>query len=76
MGADERRARGAGPRGITVTALHVAYMDTDMATRVAADQKVDPADVAAQALDAVADGLPEILADDVTRQVKQGLAAA
>ncbi|MGW6157944.1 SDR family oxidoreductase [Streptomyces sp. NPDC055144] len=64
------------PRGITVTALHVAYMDTDMAARVPADQKVDPADVAAQALNAVADGLPEILADDVTRQVKRGLATS
>ncbi|MEU8487530.1 SDR family oxidoreductase [Streptomyces sp. NPDC048641] len=64
------------PHGITVTALHVAYMDTDMAARVPADQKVDPADVAAQALNAVEDGLPEILADEVTRQVKRGLATA
>ncbi|MFE5485799.1 SDR family oxidoreductase [Streptomyces sp. NPDC056527] len=64
------------PRGIAVSALHVAYMDTDMAARVPAEQKVDPAEVAAQALDGIEKGLPEILADEVTRQVKQGLSAA
>ncbi|MEU1663034.1 SDR family oxidoreductase [Streptomyces sparsogenes] len=64
------------PRGITVSALHVGYMDTDMADAVPADQKADPADVAAQALRGVEQGLPEILADDVTRLVKQGLALA
>ncbi|MFE6286496.1 SDR family oxidoreductase [Streptomyces sp. NPDC057877] len=64
------------PRGITVSALHVAYMDTDMAASVPADQKTDPADVAAQALDGVEKGLPEILADDTTRYVKQSLAAS
>jgi NAD(P)-dependent dehydrogenase (short-subunit alcohol dehydrogenase family) len=64
------------PRSITVSALHVGYMDTDMARVIPADQKADPADVAAQALDAIEQGLPEILADDVTRLVKQGLALA
>ncbi|GGT36447.1 short-chain dehydrogenase [Streptomyces kurssanovii] len=64
------------PRGIAVSALHVGYMDTDMARVVPADQKADPAEVAAQALDGIERGLPEILADDVTRLVKQGLALA
>lgn len=64
------------PRGITVSALHVGYMDTDMAAAVPADQKADPADVAAQALIGLEQGLPEILADETTRYVKQGLAAA
>lgn len=64
------------PRRIAVSALHVGYMDTDMARVVPADQKTDPADVAAQALDGVEQGLTEILADDVTRLVKQGLALA
>ncbi|MEU8574616.1 SDR family oxidoreductase [Streptomyces asoensis] len=63
------------PRGITVSALHVGYMDTDMAASVPADQKTDPAEVAAQALDGIEKGLPEILADEITRYVKQGLAA-
>jgi len=62
------------PRGIQVSALHVAYMDTDMAAAVPADQKTDPAIVAALALDGVAAGAPEILADDLTRQVKAALA--
>ncbi|MFE8017205.1 SDR family oxidoreductase [Streptomyces antibioticus] len=62
------------PRGITVSALHVGYMDTDMAAAVPADQKTPAADVAAQALAGIAAGLPEIVADDLTRQVKQSLA--
>jgi len=62
------------PRGIAVSALHVAYMDTDMAAGVPADQKTDPAIVAALALDGVASGAPEILADELTRQVKAALA--
>lgn len=63
-------------RGIAVSALHVAYMDTDMAAGVPAEQKTDPADVAAQALDGIEKDLPEILADDTTRYVKQNLASA
>ncbi|UGQ13974.1 SDR family oxidoreductase [Yinghuangia sp. ASG 101] len=64
------------PRGIAVSALHVGYMATDMAARVPAEQKADPADVAAQALDGIAQGRAEILADDITRHVKQSLTAA
>ncbi|WP_318199261.1 SDR family oxidoreductase [Streptomyces sp. SCL15-4] len=64
------------PRGITVTALHVGYMDTDMAAGVPADQKTDPAEVAAQALSGIERQLPEILADETTRHVKRNLAAS
>ncbi|MEU9376013.1 SDR family oxidoreductase [Streptomyces sp. NPDC048255] len=64
------------PRGITVSALHVGYMDTDMAAGVPADQKVAAADVAAQALYGIEAGLPEILADETSRYVKQSLSAA
>jgi NAD(P)-dependent dehydrogenase (short-subunit alcohol dehydrogenase family) len=64
------------PKGIGVSALHVGYMDTDMAASVPAEQKIDPAVVAKLSLDAVADGRPEILADDLTRGVKQGLSTA
>ncbi|MGW1818573.1 SDR family oxidoreductase [Streptomyces sp. NPDC002125] len=64
------------PRGITVSALHVGYMDTDMAAGVPAGQKVAAADVAAQALHGIENGLPEILADETSRNVKQSLSAA
>ncbi|MFI7367447.1 SDR family oxidoreductase [Streptomyces sp. NPDC050149] len=64
------------PRGITVSALHVGYMDTDMAAGVPADQKVAAADVAAQALYGIETGLPEILADETSRYIKQNLSAA
>ena len=62
------------PSGIHVAALHVAYMDTDMAAHIDAP-KADPADVAALALDGIENDLTEILADDTTRSVKQGLSA-
>jgi NAD(P)-dependent dehydrogenase (short-subunit alcohol dehydrogenase family) len=62
------------PSAIHVAALHVAYMDTDMTAGIAAP-KADPADVAALALDGIENDLTEILADDVTRNVKQGLSA-
>lgn len=61
------------PQGTTVTALHVGYMDTDMSRAVQA-VKSNPASVAALALDAVANGEAEILADDITRQVQAALA--
>jgi NAD(P)-dependent dehydrogenase (short-subunit alcohol dehydrogenase family) len=64
------------PRGITVSALHVGYMDTDMAAHIPADQKIAPELVATQALDGVAADRPEILADDLTRTVKAGLSTA
>jgi short-subunit dehydrogenase len=57
-----------------VTALHVGYMDTDMAAHVQMP-KANPADVANQVLDAVRDGREEVLADELSRQVKAGLAA-
>jgi NAD(P)-dependent dehydrogenase (short-subunit alcohol dehydrogenase family) len=60
------------PSGIHVAAVHVAYMDTDMAAHITAP-KVDPADVASLALDGIENDLTEILADDTTRSVKQGL---
>jgi NAD(P)-dependent dehydrogenase (short-subunit alcohol dehydrogenase family) len=64
------------PKGIAVCALHVGYMDTAMAAHVPADQKTDPAVVAELALDAVAAGQAEIIADDFTRAVKSRLSAA
>jgi NAD(P)-dependent dehydrogenase (short-subunit alcohol dehydrogenase family) len=64
------------PKGITVSALHVGFMDTDMAAAVPADQKIDPAVVATLALDGIAVGKPEIVADEFSRTVKAGLSTA
>jgi NAD(P)-dependent dehydrogenase (short-subunit alcohol dehydrogenase family) len=63
------------PRGVHVAALHVGFMDTDMAGFVPADQKIDPSAVAKLALDGLFAGEPEILADDVSRTVKAQLSA-
>jgi NAD(P)-dependent dehydrogenase (short-subunit alcohol dehydrogenase family) len=60
------------PRDIAVTGLHVAYVDTDLTAGVDAP-KSDPHDIAL-ALDGVETGAYEVLADDLTRQVKAGLA--
>ena len=62
------------PRGITTTALHVGYMDTDMAAHVDGP-KSDPAVIAALALDGAAAGVPEVVADEVRRNVRSGLSA-
>ncbi len=61
------------PQNIRVSALHVGYMDTDMARLVTAP-KSDPGMIAALALDGVAAGQYEILADEPSRQVQAGLA--
>jgi NAD(P)-dependent dehydrogenase (short-subunit alcohol dehydrogenase family) len=61
------------PRGITVTGLHVGWVDTDLT----ADRdvpKADPRDVAAQALDGIEAGAYEVLADDASRHIKAALA--
>ncbi|MEU5697465.1 SDR family oxidoreductase [Streptomyces aurantiacus] len=62
------------PRGIGVTGLHVGYVDTDMTAAIDAP-KSSPVDVAAQALDGIESGAFEVLADDLSRRVKSGLAA-
>jgi NAD(P)-dependent dehydrogenase (short-subunit alcohol dehydrogenase family) len=56
----------------TVTALHVAYMDTDMTAGIQAP-KADPRDIARQAADAITSGALEVLADETTRMVKSKL---
>ena len=56
-----------------VTALHVGYMDTDMARHVTSP-KNDPALIAKLALDGVVAGQPEVLADELSQQVQGGLA--
>jgi NAD(P)-dependent dehydrogenase (short-subunit alcohol dehydrogenase family) len=59
-------------QGTIVTALHVAYMDTDMTAHIDAP-KSDPRDIARQAADAILAGQYEILADETTRTVKSHL---
>ncbi|MCV7228174.1 SDR family oxidoreductase [Mycolicibacterium komossense] len=56
-----------------VSALHVGYIDTDMASHVDAP-KSDPADVARIALDGLEAGDPEIIADELSKQIRAGLA--
>ena len=58
---------------IAVAALHVGYMDTDMASHIDPSAKTDPAIVARLALDGIAAGEPEIVADDFSKQVRGGL---
>ena len=55
-------------------AVHVAFIDTDMA-RGAAGPKIAPDDVVRQTIAALAAGHPELLADETTRGVRRGLAA-
>lgn len=61
-------------QGTIVTGLHVGYMDTDM-IRDLDVPKTDPALIARQAVDAIERGEYEVLADDVSRQVKGNLSA-
>jgi NAD(P)-dependent dehydrogenase (short-subunit alcohol dehydrogenase family) len=63
------------PKGIHVAGLFVAFMDTDMASDVDPSDKTDPALVAKAALDGVAAGAAEIIADDKSRWAKGNLSA-
>jgi NAD(P)-dependent dehydrogenase (short-subunit alcohol dehydrogenase family) len=60
-------------QGIRVAGLHVGYMDTDM-VRSVASEKSDPADIARIAVDGIAAGAYEILADNASRQAQAALA--
>jgi NAD(P)-dependent dehydrogenase (short-subunit alcohol dehydrogenase family) len=59
-------------QGTQVVGVHVAFIDTDMARAVQLP-KVQPADVANAALDALEAGETEVLVDDIARNVKQML---
>jgi NAD(P)-dependent dehydrogenase (short-subunit alcohol dehydrogenase family) len=61
-------------QGTQVVAVHVGFIDTDMSAAVTAP-KTAPEDVVAQVLAAVREGREEVLADEVSRSVKAGLAA-
>lgn len=59
--------------GVHVVALHLGYADTPMATGVDSP-KLAPADVVRAAYDGVETGEYEVLADNLSRRVKAGLA--
>lgn len=61
-------------QGTQVMGVHVAFMDTDM-TKGIEGNKAAPADVVRQVLDGLEAGALEVLADELTRQVKKGLSA-
>jgi NAD(P)-dependent dehydrogenase (short-subunit alcohol dehydrogenase family) len=57
-----------------VTALHMAFVDTDLVRGIDAP-KTSAEDVVRRALDGLEAGLDEVLADERTQRVKQGLTA-
>jgi NAD(P)-dependent dehydrogenase (short-subunit alcohol dehydrogenase family) len=59
-------------QGTLVVAVHAGFIDTDMAA-LATGPKDSPESVVGQALDAVAAGQLEVLADERTRLVKESL---
>ena len=58
-----------------VLALHMAFVDTDLVRAIEAP-KSSAEDIVKHALDGLEAGLDEVLADERTRMVKQGLTAA
>jgi NAD(P)-dependent dehydrogenase (short-subunit alcohol dehydrogenase family) len=61
-------------QGVQVLGLHVGFVDTDL-TRGFDVPKTAPDIVVTRALDALEAGASEVLADDITQQVKRGLSA-
>ena len=57
-----------------VLTLHMAFVDTDMTEGIEAP-KSTPEQIVARALDALEAGADEVLADEMTQQVKLGLSA-
>lgn len=61
-------------QGTHVVAVHVGFVDTDMAKNVNVP-KAKPLDVVRHVLSAVEAGRSEVLVDDITRRVKAGLSS-
>ena len=57
------------PRGVQVVGVYVGLVDTDMAA-FSDRPKSDPTDVVRQVLDGIESGADEVLADDMTRDVR------
>lgn len=62
------------PNGTQVIGLHLGYTDTPMTANITAP-KNKASDIVSIAYDGIEAGELEILADDISKQVKQGLAA-
>ena len=58
-----------------VTALHMAFVDTDL-VRALDQPKTSPEDIVRRALDGLEAGRDEVIADELTQRVKQGLSAS
>jgi NAD(P)-dependent dehydrogenase (short-subunit alcohol dehydrogenase family) len=63
------------PQKTQVLALHMAYVDTDL-TRGLDAPKSSPEEIVKRALDGLEAGLDEVLADELTLEVKRGMTAA
>ena len=61
-------------QGTQVLGMHVGFVDTDL-TRSIDAPKSPPEAIVRRTLDALEAGAQEVLADEITRQVKQGLSA-
>ena len=61
-----------GPRGVQVVGVYMGYVDTDMTSGVEAPKSA-PADVVRQVLDGIEAGALEVMADDLSRAVRDGL---
>jgi len=61
-------------QGTQVLAMHVGFVDTDLARGLDVP-KSSPEVIVRRTLDALEAGAEEVLADEMTRQVKQGLSA-
>lgn len=62
------------PAGVHVVGVHVGWVDTAMAAHIT-DPKVDPAVLVTKVLDATEAGEYEVLADDISVQLKAALSA-
>jgi NAD(P)-dependent dehydrogenase (short-subunit alcohol dehydrogenase family) len=60
------------PLGISVTGLHVGYVNTDLTVHIDAP-KTAPEEVAAKALDGIESGAYEVLVDEVSQRAKAAL---
>ncbi|WP_229841027.1 SDR family NAD(P)-dependent oxidoreductase [Streptomyces brasiliensis] len=63
---------GLREQGTLVIGVHAGFVETDLASFVAAP-KTDAADVAEQTMEALANDRVEVLADERTRQIKNAL---